>query len=71
MEAAVQPKRSIAGTSILSILISVFNHGQQLSPVILFVVDKGLEISFYSAVLPFCLPIRLRVEGGRESLLVA
>ena len=69
MKAAIQLKKSIAGTSILYIVIYEFSHRQQLSPVILIVVDKSPEISFHSAVLSFCLLIRLRVEGDRESLL--
>ena len=71
MEVVIQLKKSIAGTSILCIVIGEFSYGQQVSLVILFVVEKDPEISFHNVILPFYLFICLRLEDGRESLLDA
>ena len=64
MEVAIQLKKSIADISILCIIIGKISYRQQLSPVILFVVDKSPEISFNSDVLRFCLAILF--EGRRQ-----
>ena len=71
MEAAIQLEGSIAGAGIFRITIDEFSHWQESCLVILLVVDKGPEVGFHSAVLPFCLTVCLGVESGRQSLLYA
>lgn len=40
-------------TSIFYINISKFSHIEELDPIVLFLIDKSLEIGFYSTILPF------------------
>lgn len=61
----------MAHLGIFAIVISEFSHQQQLSLVVLFVVDKGLEIILYYAILPFGLHVSLGWEGYRNSWLDA
>ena len=67
MKTVIQLKRSIVDTSTLCMVIGKLYHEQQLSLIILIIVDKGPKIGFYSLILPFYLSICLKVEGGRES----
>ena len=71
MVATVQLKRCVAGACILGVVISKLGHWQELCPIILFKVDKGLKVGIHGAVLPFCLTVYLRMEGSRESPLDA
>ena len=71
MKAAVQLKKGMAGASVFSIIISEFSHWEKPSLVVLFVVDKSPEIGFHCTILPFCLPVRLGMKGGKESSLHA
>ena len=68
MEVAIQLEGGIAGAGIFCIIIGKFSHWQQPCPVILFIVDKSLEVGIHYIIVPFSLAISLRVEGGRESL---
>ena len=56
-------------TSIFCIIISEFSYGKESSPIILFVIDKSLEISLNCGVLSLDLAISLRVKSSRELLL--
>lgn len=64
---AIQLKKRVTGTCILSIVISKLGHWQEPSPVILFEIDKGSEVGFHRAILPLGLVVGLRVEGGGQS----
>lgn len=59
------------GSCNLSIVISELSHWQKFCSVILFKVDKGLELDFHYAVLIFALVICQRMEGCRKPLLDA
>lgn len=56
----------MAGDYILSIFISKLGHWQELCPVILFDINKSLEVSFYCAVLTFGLVIYLKIKSCRK-----
>ena len=71
MISAIELKRCVAGAGILGIVVRKFCHGKKPCPIILLEVDKNLEVGFYCTILPFSLAVRLRVEGGGESLLDA
>ena len=71
METTIQLKRIVANTRILCIIIGEFRPWGKSSQVVLFVVDEGPEENLYCNILPFCLPVRLGLKGGRESLLDA
>ena len=58
----------MAGTCIFSIIISKLGYQQELYPVILFEVDKKLEVGFYHIVLMFALTICLKMESYGKSL---
>ena len=62
MISIIKLKKYIAGANIFSTLVI------KLCLVILFKVDKGLEISFYYTILLLFLAVRLKVEGDEEFL---
>ena len=66
MVATVRLKRSVTGAGIFRIVICKFSYWKESCPVVLLEVDKGLEVSFYGAVLPLGLTVCLRVERGGE-----
>ena len=65
----VQLKKHVTDARVLCIIISKLGYWQEPSPVILLEVDKDSEVRLHGAILPFGLPIYLRMEGGRELLL--
>ena len=71
MISAIELERCVAGAGILGIVVSKLRHGKKSCPIILLKVDEGLEVGFYHTILPLSLAVRLRVEGGEESLLDA
>ena len=71
MISAIELERCVAGAGILGIVVSKLRHGKKSCPIILFEVDKGLEVGFHRTILPLILAVRLRVEGGGESPLDA
>ena len=72
MISAIKLERHVTSTSILGIIVNKLYHKKKFYPIILFKVNKGLKIDlYYTTILPLSLTIRLRVEGGKESLLDA
>ena len=71
MISAIELERCVAGAGILGIVVSKLRHGKKPCPIILLEVDEGLEVDFHRIILSFSLAVRLRVEGGGESLLDA
>ena len=71
MISAIELKKCVADTGILSIVVGKLRHEKKPCSVILFEIDKGSKIDFYCTILPFSLTIFLLVEGNRESLLNA
>ena len=63
MVAAVQLKKNVAGVYIFGIVISKLGHRQEPGPIVLFEINKGLEVGIHGAVLPLCLAVRLQVKG--------
>ena len=68
MVPAIELERRIPRTGMFCNIISKFHYAQEPHPVVLFVINKGSKVSFYGAVLPLSLAVRLRVEGSREPL---
>lgn len=68
MKTVDQLERCMASAGVLDIIIGKFEHKQKPSLIVLFEINKDLEIGFYSTILPINLAICLRVEGGREPL---
>ena len=58
----------MTNNGILCIIISKFSHKKELSLIILFVIDKNLEIGHYYTVLLLSLVINLRIKGNIELL---
>lgn len=63
MIAAIEFKRRMTDTGIFCIIVGKFSYWEKSNPVILLIIDEGMEISFYSTILPLCLAISLRMEG--------
>ena len=68
---AIELKKCVAGVGILGIVVSKLRYRKKLCPIILFKVDKGLEIGFHHTILLLNLAVCLQMEGGRESPLDA
>ena len=64
MISAIELKRDVANASILGIIVSKLRYEKKSCPIILFKIDKGLEVGFYHTILPFSLAVCLWVEGS-------
>ena len=49
------------------VVVGKLYYKKKLCLIILLKVDKGLEVNFYHAILPFNLTVHLWIEDGRES----
>ena len=63
---AVELEKRVPHASVFCVIISVFRHGQESHPVVLFVINKDSKVSFYCTVLLLSLVVGLRVKGSRE-----
>ena len=61
----------MTGAGILGIIIGKLRHGEEICPIILLEIDKGLGVGFYCSIVPFGLPVRLEIESNGEFLLDA
>lgn len=71
MFSVVQLKKFVADTLILGIIEWKFCHWWELCLIILLKVDQRLKIGSYSAILPLCLSVGLRVQGSKETAIDA
>ena len=62
MVVVIELERCVTGAGVFCIVIGKFSHWKEHCLVVLFKVDKGSELGFHSAVLPFGLTACLRVE---------
>ena len=67
MISAIELEKYITSADIFDIVIGKLHYGKKPCLIILFKVDKSLEIDFHRTILPLSLAIRLQVKGGRES----
>lgn len=65
---AIQLKKYIANARIYHIAICKLDYWQKPSPVILFKIDKSLEINLYYTILVFCLFVSLRIIYNKKPL---
>ena len=68
---AIELEKCVASAGIFGIIVGKLRHGKKSCPIILLEVDKSSEVGFHPTILPLSLAVRLRMEGGRESLLDA
>lgn len=68
MVAVIELKRYTVGNGVFYIIILKFRYWKKPSLVILFIINKTLEIGFYGAILLLSLANNLRIEGRKESL---
>ena len=64
---AIELEKCVADASIYGIVFGKLCHKKKPCPIILFQVDKSLEVGFYHTILPFSLIVYLWMEGGRKS----
>lgn len=69
MKIIVELKKKKADTYVFCIIISKFRHWQEFCAIILLVIDKNLEISFYCIILFFSLTVNIEIKGGGEFFL--
>ena len=69
MESAVKLKKCMVSISILGVIIGKLRHEKKLCLIILLDVNKGLEVDFHHAILPFILSLCLWVKDDREFML--
>ena len=67
MISAIELKKYVAGTGIHGIVVCKLCYEKKLYLIILLKLNKDLEVSFYHVTLPFCLTVRLWVEGDKKS----
>lgn len=58
----------MANVCVLGIVISKLDDEQKPSLVILFKIDKNLEVRFYYTILTFYLAVCLQIKGVRDLL---
>lgn len=56
----------MAGTCIFYIVISKLSNWQEPCPIIVFKVDKSLEIRFHYVIFSFYLAIYLWIKGSKK-----
>ena len=59
----------MTNAGIFCIIISKFSYKKESSPIVLFIIDKGLEIGLYYTVLLLDLAISWKVKSSRKPLL--
>ena len=64
MIAAIKFEQYVIGASVFGVIVRKLSHQYKPGPVILLEVDKNLEISLYTTVLPLCLAVSLRLKRG-------
>ena len=64
MISTIKLKKYIANTYIFGIIVNKFCYRKKLCLVILFKVDKSLEIDFYYSILFFDLAIYFKIKDG-------
>lgn len=67
----VQLKKRMTYACIFDSILYELSHWQEPNLVILFKVNKSLELSLHSIILTLCLLVGLRVERVKESSLDA
>ena len=68
---AIKLERYMANIDIFGVVVGKLYYRKKPCPIILLKVDKSLEVGFHHTILPLCLAVYLRIEGGGESLLDA
>lgn len=63
MVAIVEFQRFMTNASIFYIIISKFINWNYLYQVIIFIIDKSLEIDLYNTILILILAISLKIKG--------
>ena len=71
MISAIKLKRCVVGACIFGNVVDKLRHGKKPGLMILFEVNKDSEVSFHHTILPFGLPVYLKIESYREFLLYA
>ena len=61
----IEPEKCVISSYILYIIIYKFRHMQELCPVVLLSINKGLEVSLYYAILSLYWTICLWIEDYR------
>lgn len=69
MKSIIEFQRHLISVGIIYIIISKFSYKKESDRFILFVIDKNLEIGFYSIVLCFSFDISLWIKKSYEPLL--
>lgn len=66
----VKFERHMTDASILCIIVNKFGYQQKPDLIILFEIDKDLEVSLYYSILPlpFGLAINLKIESSEKLL---
>ncbi len=59
----------MTGTYIFDIVIGKLNYWEELSPIILFIIDKSSKVDLQNILLSLSLTISLRIECNKELLL--
>ncbi len=59
----------MTSTSIFYIIVSKYSHKKESGPIVLFIIDKNLEIGLYCTILSLSLAISLRVKNSEKPLL--
>lgn len=65
----VKLKKSVINIGIFCIIVNKFYHKKKLCLIVLFIIDKGLEIGLHYIIISFDLVIYFGVESSKESLL--
>lgn len=69
--AVVKHKRYMVNTYILSIIICKFCFGQELCPIVMFLIEKNMQINFYFIILSLGPAVCLWIKCSGELLLNA
>ena len=71
MVAAVGFERHVTGAGIFGVIVHKLSHWWKTGPVILFKVDKVLELGLQDTIVPLCFIISVQVKCGTKPTLNA
>lgn len=62
-------KRNVACAGNFGVVISKLYYKQELCPIILLLIHKSINVSFYYVIEPFRLPVYLKIKCDEKLLL--
>ena len=67
--ATIEFEKCVGDAYIFGIITGKLGYWKELSPIVLFIIDKNFEVCLHCTILPLGLAINLKMVGNKELLL--